>query len=304
VILVVALVASACGNLSNASPPAPPAAPPGSAAGTVVVPAGTDVATAVQRLRDAITAGGGSVTVVDHTANAAAVGVQIPPTVEVIGGPPAAGLPLLRLDQRAGANLPQHYLVRQGTDGSVTVTANSAEYVSAVSGILPTEARTALHDSTAAVLNAVAPGGGDILPTPLVGVTPSGFLLTVPSSTDVAATAERLRRAADRAPTRSIPAVDMAAGSDQGGPPIRPTSLVFVNDPAADAALIAAAPTFAIDLPMRFVIWLDEQNRTQVGYPDARRLALRHGVSPDDPNVGRLAADADRLAHTGAGLPQ
>jgi uncharacterized protein (DUF302 family) len=305
VVLAVAMAASACGNLGNGDVAAPPAAPPGQAAGTIVVPAGTDVAAAVQRIRDAITAGNGTVvTVVDHTANARAAGVEIPPTSEVIGGPPAAGLPLLRVDQRAGANLPEHYLVRQATDGSVTVTANSADYVSAVSGILPDDARTALQDSTAAVLDAVAPGGGAVLPAPLVGVTPSEFLLTVFGSTDVTATAQRLRTAADRAPTRSVAVVDLATPPADGGPPIRPTSLVFVSNPAAEAPLLAAAPSFGIDLPLRFVIWRDEQNRTQIGYPDVRRLALRHGVSPDDPNVARLVADADRLARTAAGLLQ
>ncbi|OLT13700.1 hypothetical protein BJF78_21220 [Pseudonocardia sp. CNS-139] len=264
---VLALVLTGCGNLPPTSAPAPVPVP-GQAPGTVVAPAGADVPTVVRQVQDAITAGGGVVvTTVDHTATARAVGVQLPPTTEVIGGPAAAGLPLLRVSQVAGANLPQHYLVRQGADGAVTVTANSAEYVAAVSGVTPDAARTALHDATAAVLNAVAPGSGSTLGSPLVGITPTDYLITLPSAAAVPATVDRLRRGADRAPTRSVGLVDLATPPADGGPPLRPTTLVLVTLPDAEAALVAAAPTFGIDLPMRFLVWADEQNRTQVGYP-------------------------------------
>jgi uncharacterized protein (DUF302 family) len=300
--LALVLGTSACGNLGSGAVPLPLSVP-GRPAGSIVVPTGTDVPTAVQRVRDAITGGGGSVlTVVDHTANARVAGVQIPPTTEVIGGPPAAGLPLLRLDQRAGANLPQHYLVRQGPDRSVTLTTNSAEYLAAVSQITPKDARTALHDSTGAVLNAVAPGNADAMPTGLVGVTPFQYLVTRASGADIGVTVDRLRRAADRAPTRSVAVLDMAAGLAEGGPPIRPTSLVLATLPDAEAALVAGAPSIGVDLPLRYVVWRDEQNRTQIGYPDVRRIALRHGVNPDDPTVVRLVSDADRLARLGAGV--
>ena len=300
------VLASACGNASpSTSDVALPRAVPGQPAGTIAVPVGTDVPTAVQRLRDAITGGGGTVlAVVDHTANARAAGIQIPPTTSVIGGPPAAGLPLLRVDQRAAANLPQHYLVRQAPDGSTTLTTNSAEYVGAVSQVAATDARTPLHDSTVAVLNAVAPGSGGTAPTPLVGVTPFQYLVTVRGGADVVVTAERLRRAADRAPAQSVAVLDMAAGSAEGGPPIRPTSLVLATVPDAEAALVAAAPTIGLDLPLRFVVRRDEQNRTQIAYPDVRRIALRHGVNPDDPAVARLVAESDRLARLGAGPVQ
>jgi uncharacterized protein (DUF302 family) len=160
----------------------------------------------------------------------------------------------------------------------------------------------ALREATTAVITEAA-GPGTVLPAPLVGVTPVGYLLARPSSATVATAADRLRRGADRNPTRSIAAVDMSAGSADPGPAIRPTSVVLVSVPAVDAPLLAAAPTFGLDLPLRFVVRADEQTRTQVGYPDPRRLAARHGLAPDDPNLARLAAEADRLAGVAAGTP-
>jgi uncharacterized protein (DUF302 family) len=168
--------------------------------------------------------------------------------------------------------------------------------------VVDTAARAELRQSTAAVLDRLAPGSGNQLGSPLLGVTPTGYLLRVRSGATVAVTVDRLRRAAGRRPTRTVAVVDMAAGSAEGGPAIRPTSLVLVSLPEAQAPLIAAAPTFGLDLPLRFAVWLDEENANQVAYPDVRRLAARHGVSPDDPNVARLATEADRLARVGAGL--
>jgi uncharacterized protein (DUF302 family) len=271
----------------------------------VLLPAGTDPAQIVQRLQDAITAGGGRVAaVVDHAAGARAAGVEIPSNIVVIGGAPAAQVPLVRADQRAAANLPQRYQVRQGGDGSVSLFYDGADYVAAVSGVVVPEARLALRDASAAVAGQAVPGVTPPPPAALLGVTPANYLLTVFGSADVPVTVERLRRNADRGASRSVGIVDMAAGSADPGPAVRPTSVVLVSTPPAEAPLLAAAPSFGLDLPMRFVVWIDDQNRTQIGYPDVRRLAARHGVRADDPNIVRLAADADRLARLAAGLIQ
>ena len=69
----------------------------------------------VKKLQDAITAGGGTVlATVDNTADADLRGITIPPNTVVIGGPPAAGLPMLRINQQAAAALPARYLVTAG----------------------------------------------------------------------------------------------------------------------------------------------------------------------------------------------
>jgi uncharacterized protein (DUF302 family) len=300
--LALTFVVSACGNTSAAAPPVTAAAP-GQPAGSVLLPLGTDVATAVRSLQDGITAGGGTVAaVVDHAATARAAGVEIPANTVVIGGAPAEHIALVRADQRAAANLPQRYQVRQGTDGAISVYYDGADYVAAVSGVASPEARLALRDASAAVAGRVAPGSTVPPPAALIGVTPAKYLLTVFGSADVPATVERLRRNADRGGTRTVAAVDTAAGSATPGPAIRPTSVVLVSAPEATAPLLAATPSIGLDLPMRFVIWLDDQDRTQIGYPDVRRIAARHGIPAEDPNIVRLAADADRLARLAAGI--
>ncbi|MCW0215189.1 MAG: DUF302 domain-containing protein [Pseudonocardia sp.] len=274
--------------------------------GTVTRVGGTDTADVVAKLRAAIIANGGAVaTVVDHSAQAAKAGTGFPKVLTVVGGSAATQVPLLRLDQRAGALLPERYLVRQDVEGgAVTVTYDSANYIAAVAGITDAAASTPLATGAADVAYAATGDAPEALPSPLVGVTSAGFLQTVFGSADVPATAGRLTRAAGRVPTSDAGTVDLAAGSATGGPAIRPTTTVLVNIPEAEGPLLQLAPSMAIEFPMRFVIWVDDQNRTQIGHPSPASLAARYGVPPTDPAVVKLTTEADRLARTAAGLLQ
>jgi uncharacterized protein (DUF302 family) len=283
---------AACGTGESVYDLAPPARP-GQAAGTVVVTGSADVAATVKRLQDAITAAGGTVAAtVDHAADAKAAGVTLPAATVVIGGSPGAQAPLLRAGQRAGATVPERYLVRQGAGGVATITYDSADYVAAVSGVIDPAASTAL----AAEIGAVAARGAGVrslpLPAPLLGVSPQEFLLVVAGDTTVPTTVTRLRSNAPQGST-VVAAIDLAAATP--APAIRPTTEVLVSTPAAESPLIAAAPSFGLEMPMRYLVWVDDQQITQVGCTNVRLLATRHGLPADDPNVVRLAADADRL---------
>lgn len=299
-VAVLAAGVTACGSGEAVYDLAPPARP-GQAAGTVVLRGSSAVAATVTRLQDAITKAGGRVeAVVDHTADAKAVGVNVPASTVVIGGSPKAQDPLLRIDQGAGANLPSRYLVRQGANGTATVTHDGADYVSAVAGIGVANASRSLSAELATV--AAAGTGVTAVPmaAPLVGVTPTGYLLTTAGGSSVSTTVSRLRDNLDNSSTL-VGTIDLAAGSADPGPALRATTELLVSTPEAEAPLIAAAPSFGLEMPMRFVVWLDNKDVTQIACPDVKVLAARHGLPVTDPNVVRLAADADRLVKLAAG---
>jgi uncharacterized protein (DUF302 family) len=309
--IALSLSASACGDLGGGTNVAlPPALAPGQAPGTVVLAAGGDQAALVKGLQDAITAGGGTVAaVVDHAAAARDVGVQIPPNTVVIGGPAAADLGLVQVEQTAGTNLPPPYQVRQDDAGRTVLTYDSAEYLAAISHVPDPAAQAPLAAAAASVVQKVLPGAPAAAPAPLIGVTPVDYLLTIFGSTTVSGSVDLLRRNGARAGDKFVAAVDFvpdtapkAAKGAPAPPGPRATSVVLISRPAAEAPLIKAAPSIGLDLPMRFVVWLDEQNRTQIGYPDIRRIAARHGIPADDPNVVALAAEADKLGRLGAGV--
>jgi uncharacterized protein (DUF302 family) len=135
----------------------------------------------------------------------------------------------------------------------------------------------------------------------MIGVTPKGFLKTAAGNATVPATVTRLTNAIAGTGETVVINQDLAAGSGEGGPALRATQALLVSAPAFTAPLVSAAPTFGLELPLRFVIWLDATNTTQIGYVDVGVLAARHGLKTDEPNVVKLAAECDRLAKIAAG---
>jgi uncharacterized protein (DUF302 family) len=117
-------------------------------------------------------------------------------------------------------------------------------------------------------------------------------LLVTAGYTTVATTVARLRANADRA-SKVVSTVDLTAGIS--APALRATTQMLMSTPAAEAPLIAAAPSFGLEMPMRYLVWVDDKQITQVGYTDVRLLAARHGLPATDPDVARMASDAARL---------
>jgi uncharacterized protein (DUF302 family) len=280
---------------------APPPAAAGHPPGTVTLPVGSDVPAEVKKLQDAITAGGGTVlATVDNTADADLLGITIPPNTVVIGGPPAVGLPMLRANQQAAAALPARYLVQQDATGAVRLVYNGPDYVAVVAGAVDPTVSSPFAQAVTQVADAAANTAGNHQSAPLVGVSPTGFLRVAESNATVPAAVARVTVAAT-ANEKVLSTQDLAAGSGASGPALRATTSVLVSAPEYTASLVAAAPTFGLELPLRFVIWLDEKNVTQVGYVDVGVLAARHGLKADDAGVVKLAAECDRIAKIVAG---
>src|SRR5258708_26099550 len=59
---------------------------------------------------------------------------------------------------------------------------------------------------------------------------------------------------------------------------LRPTRLLVFGNPGAGTPLLAAAPTAAIDLPLKVLIWEDAQGRATVGYNSPAWIGARHEV--------------------------
>ena len=91
-------------------------------------------------LRTALSANGNIsiVAEVDHAANAAAAGLDLPPTRLIIFGNPRLGTPLLQAEQSIGIDLPQKVLVYESAAGEVTVCFNDPAYLAERHGISTT----------------------------------------------------------------------------------------------------------------------------------------------------------------------
>lgn len=101
------------------------------ATGLVSVPSNADAATTFARLRAAVQANPALkiVAELDHAANAARVGMELPPTRLLIFGNPALGTPLMRAAQTTAIDLPQKMLVYTDASGRTFVVYNDPAFL-------------------------------------------------------------------------------------------------------------------------------------------------------------------------------
>jgi len=59
---------------------------------------------------------------------------------------------------------------------------------------------------------------------------------------------------------------------------MRPTKLLIFGSPKAGTPLMLAAPSIAIDLPLKILVWEDAQGRVWVSYNSPDYLMERHGL--------------------------
>ena len=62
---------------------------------------------------------------------------------------------------------------------------------------------------------------------------------------------------------------------------MRPTKLLVFGAPKAGTLLMLATPSIAIDLPLKILVWEDNQARAWISYNSPEYLAQRHGLSPE-----------------------
>lgn len=105
--------------------------------GIVIVQSANDMATTVNKLREAITSAGPLkiMAEVDHSANARSVNLDLDPTFLFIFGNPHLGSPLMQSRQSIGIDLPQKMLVFENHEGVVSVAYNDPAYLAARHGI-------------------------------------------------------------------------------------------------------------------------------------------------------------------------
>jgi len=121
-----------------------------------------------------------------------------------------------------------------------------------------------------------------------------GGMVTRPSAHDVRTTLDRFAAAVREAGWVVFTEIDHAAAAQAAGLTLRPRTVIFFGSPRAGTPGMAANPTLALDLPMRVLVWQDNDGRTQVtrstGEDIAERVFARHGVTI--PPQGRANTDA------------
>ncbi len=72
--------------------------------------------------------------------------------------------------------------------------------------------------------------------------------------------------------------VDHSGEAAKLGMKMLPTKLLIFGNPKAGTPLMLAAPSVAIDLPLKILVWEDAQGRAWLSYNSPAYLQERHGV--------------------------
>lgn len=118
-----------------------------------------------------------------------------------------------------------------------------------------------------------------------------------PSKHPVDETLARLLRALEAKAVKVFAVVDHSGEAEKAGLKMPPTKLVIFGSPKAGTPLMLAAPSVAIDLPLKILIWQDGQGQARVSYNSPEYLQQRHGLPQELlPNIAVVEALAAAAA--------
>jgi uncharacterized protein (DUF302 family) len=103
-------------------------------------------------------------------------------------------------------------------------------------------------------------------------------IIDKPSNHSVDETVEKLKNILQSKGVTLFALVDHSGEAAKVGMKMRPTKLLMFGSPKAGTPLMLAAPSVAIDLPLKILIWQDAQAKVWVSYNSTEYLKERHGL--------------------------
>lgn len=106
-------------------------------------------------------------------------------------------------------------------------------------------------------------------------------IIDKPSSHSVEQTVEKLKGILQAKGVALFALVDHSGEAQKVGMKMPPTKLLIFGNPKGGTPLMLAAPSVAIDLPLKILVWEDVQGKVWVSYNSPVYLQERHGFSPE-----------------------
>ena len=103
-------------------------------------------------------------------------------------------------------------------------------------------------------------------------------IIDKPSKHSVDQTVENLKNLLQSKGIKLFALVDHSGEAEKVGIKMRPTKLLIFGSPKAGTPLMLAAPSVAIDLPLKILVWQDDQGTVWVSFNSPEYLKERHGL--------------------------
>src|SRR3974390_219578 len=111
-----------------------------------------------------------------------------------------------------------------------------------------------------------------------MAVTKDTGIVDIRSHHSTDETVERLRGLLESKGVTLFGIVDHSGEAEKVGIPMRPTKLIIFGSPKAGTPVMLAAPTSAIDLPLKVLIWENDKGEVLVSYNSPEYLEQRHSI--------------------------
>ncbi len=91
--------------------------------------------------------------------------------------------------------------------------------------------------------------------------------------------------------------VNHAAAAIQSGLTLRPTEVLIFGNPKLGTLLMQSNQTIGIDLPLKVLVWEDENGTVTLAYNDPAWLAERHGITDRAKVFAKMAGAMDTFSN-------
>jgi uncharacterized protein (DUF302 family) len=107
---------------------------------------------------------------------------------------------------------------------------------------------------------------------------PENGIVTIPSHKSVDQTVQTLEQILQAKEVKLFALVDHSGEAEKAGLHMPPTKLLIFGNPKAGTPLMIAAPSVAIDLPLKALVWEDADGRVWISYNTPAYLQARHSL--------------------------
>ena len=122
-------------------------------------------------------------------------------------------------------------------------------------------------------------------------------IIEIPSHLSVEKTVEKLTGMLDAKGITLFALVDHSGGAEKAGMKMPPTKLLIFGNPKDGTPVMLAAPSAAIDLPLKILVREDGDGRVWISYNDPEYLRDRHRIPAEWlPNLSRVEALAAKAS--------
>lgn len=92
--------------------------------------------------------------------------------------------------------------------------------------------------------------------------------------------------------------VNHAAAAIKAGMTLRPTEVLIFGNPKLGTLLMQSNQTIGIDLPLKVLVWEDDQGTVTLAYNDPAWLAKRHGITDRDKAFAKMTGALNKFTDT------